>query len=110
VAGGAAVIGGTFGMYFPRRSWLTRLLFVLTLGTAVLLVLLVLLSPLLDNGQARLLALFARDAAVRRTAVASALALVATACVCFRPARRLYLPPRRLLRTRRRQPPTGTGA
>jgi hypothetical protein len=97
-------------MYFPRRSWLPRLLFVLTLGASALLLLLVLLSPLLDHGQAQLLALFAHDAAVRRTTGASAVALAVTACVCFRSARSLRPLPRPVRRTRRPSRPTGAGA
>lgn len=50
------------------------------------LLLLVVLTPTLDTGpeSARLLTLFANDAAVRRTALASAIGLTVTACVFFR--------------------------
>jgi hypothetical protein len=89
---------------------MTRLLFLLTLGVSALLLLLVLLSPLLDSGQVRLLALFAGDAAVRRTAVASALALAVTACVFFRPVHRSRPLPRPFRRTRRPPPSAGAGA
>jgi hypothetical protein len=71
-------------------SWLPWLLFRLTLGVSILLILLVLLTPLLDNevarphGWARLVRIFARDATLRRTAVASAIGLMVTACVFFR--------------------------
>jgi hypothetical protein len=96
--------------YYPRRSWLPRLLFLVTLGLSALLFLLVLLSPLLDNGEVRLLALFARDAAVRRTAVFTGLGLAATACVFFRPSVGMPALPRRLARSRRPPPPAGAGA
>jgi hypothetical protein len=96
--------------YHPRRSWLPRLLFLFTLGVSALLFLLVFLSPLLDNGQVRVLALFARDAAVRRTAVASALGLAVTASVFFRPGNRLPPLPRRVKPSRRPPPPAGAGA
>jgi hypothetical protein len=51
---------------------------------------LVLLCPVLDNeaepaqGGARLVALFSRDATLRRTALASGVGLAVTACVFFR--------------------------
>jgi hypothetical protein len=55
-----------------------------------------------------LLALFARDAAIRRTALASAVGLMVTACVFFRPR----LPPyqRRRKRTTAPPPPSVAGA
>jgi hypothetical protein len=75
--------------YLPAY-WLPWFLFRLTLGVSILLILLVLLTPLLDNeeaqvqGWARLVRIFAHDATMRRTAVASAIGLVVTACVFFR--------------------------
>ena len=91
-----------------------RLLFRLALLLSLLLFLLVILAPLGDNGEAqpagwgRLLALFARDAAIRRTALASAVGLMVTACVFFRPR----LPPyqRRRKRTTAPPPPSVAGA
>jgi len=50
-----------------------RLLFGLAFGLSILLIVLVIGAPLVDNGESRLLALFARDSAIRRTAVASAM-------------------------------------
>jgi hypothetical protein len=73
---------------------LPRLLFCLTAGLALTLGGLVGLAGLLDPGGAtpsgwsRLVAVFARDAVVRRTAAASAAGLLVTACVFFRPPRR----------------------
>ena len=70
-------------------AWLPWLLFRLTLAVAGALVAAVLLAPLLDagttptDGWSRLLALFARDATLRRTALASAVGLAVTACVFF---------------------------
>jgi hypothetical protein len=66
------------------------LLFRLAVLASAGLIVMVFLSPLLDNGAesprgvARVLAVFARDAAMRRTAVAAALGLVVTACIFFR--------------------------
>src|ERR1700730_11922885 len=66
-----------------------RLLFLVTVLLAVVLVALVALSPWLegnaDPSWDRLLAVFARDALVRRTALASAAGLLVTAFVFFRP-------------------------
>jgi hypothetical protein len=73
-----------------RSTWLPRLLFRLTFLTSAALIALVFLSPLLDNGiespqgVARVVAVFARDAAMRRTALAAALGLLVTACIFFR--------------------------
>jgi hypothetical protein len=67
------------------------LLFRLTVLASAGLIALVFLSPAVDNGAespqgvARVLAVFARDAAMRRTAVAAALGLLVTACIFFRP-------------------------
>jgi hypothetical protein len=71
-------------------SWLPRLLFLLTLGLAGSLVLMLIFAPWLDAGSPRphswdrLLAVFARDLVVRRTAVGAAVGLLVTAFVCFR--------------------------
>jgi hypothetical protein len=92
---------------FRRRSRLPFLLFWLTLAVSAALILLVLLSPLLDNeqekprGRAQVVAVFARDPALRRTALASALCLAVTAWVFFRTpgsrlGRRTPRPPRPL--------------
>lgn len=67
---------------------MSRMLFWLAQLTALSLMALVFLAPLLDNGMEgdgwqRLVALFARDGAVRRTASASALGLVVTAFIFF---------------------------
>jgi len=61
------------------------LLYWVTLAAAAVLLGLVLLCPALDVGHFRLLGLFARDPAVRRTALAAAIGLTVTACVFFRP-------------------------
>ncbi len=75
-----------------QGTGLVRVLFVLSCLVAGVLVLLTLLAPWLTQeaetpaGWAgRLLALFARDAAVRRISLAGAIGLAATACVFFRP-------------------------
>jgi hypothetical protein len=81
--------------------WLLRVLFLLGVASAAGLFLLVFGAPLLDNGGTsatgwpRVVAVFARDATLRRTALASGLGLVVTACVFFRPppgARRVRNP------------------
>jgi hypothetical protein len=93
-------------MPFPLRSgWFPRLLFRLCFTAAVLLVGVVVLAPLLDDGTlqpegvGRMLGLFARDATLRRTAIASAVGLVVSAVVFFRPSSRF------LSRGRQPQPP-----
>jgi len=76
------------------RRWQRRLPGVLFFACQVLAAGLagsVVVAPLVDSGgppadtAGRLLALFARDAAVRRTALATAAGLTATAFVFFRP-------------------------
>lgn len=90
--------------------WLPRLLFGLTTGAAGALIALVILSPLLDNGAARpdgwprVLAVFARDAVLRRITVAAALGLTVTALIFFRPA--TSAPPPSKPKSRRRTPPS----
>jgi hypothetical protein len=75
---------------------LPRFLFRLACATAAMLFLLVLAAPWLDTGDGApgLLALFAYDATVRRTTLASAVGLLVTACVFFRPPGQVP-PPRR---------------
>jgi hypothetical protein len=79
----------------PRRSLLSLVLFWLTLALATSLILLVILAPVVDNREGGTttraredlgawVAVFAQDAVVRRTAVASALGLAVTAWVFFR--------------------------
>jgi hypothetical protein len=69
---------------------LARLLFLLTVTAALALALTVLFTPWFDadaasaEGWPRVLALFARDTTVRRTALASSAGLLATAFVFFR--------------------------
>jgi hypothetical protein len=86
---------------------LPRLLFVLAFAVSILLTVLVVAAPLVDNGESRLVALFARDPALRRTALASAVGLVVTACVFFRPPRR---PPQRRRQRTAAPPPAVAGA
>ncbi len=85
-----------------------RLLFGLASALSVLLFVLVIVAPLVDNGESRLLALFAGDPALRRTALASAAGLMVTACIFFRPPRRP--PQRKRKRTTAPPPPTVAGA
>ena len=68
------------------KVWIARLLYRVTLALAASLILLVILSPWLDNRVSwRLLAVFAQDKTLRRTTLASSLGLIVTACVFFRP-------------------------
>jgi hypothetical protein len=72
--------------------WAFRL-FWLTLGVAGVLIALVTLAPMFDNSEEahahadRVIAVFARDSAMRQTAFGAALGLVVTACVFFRTPR-----------------------
>jgi len=90
-----------------RLTWLPRFLFRSTLVAAVVLIALVFLTPLLDNesqrpaGWRKLVALFARDPVLRRTAVASAVGLAVTAFVFFKSPR-----PRHTFQQPRLPPPT----
>ena len=91
-----------------RDFWLPRFLFVTTLGLAALLAAVVLLAPLLGEEQRPgLLSVFADDALVRRTALASALGLVVTAYVFFRPGGFVFF---RSTRDNDRAPPPMAGA
>ena len=75
----------------PTSAWLPRCLFWLALAGSALLAMLLFLTPLLHregtptDERSRVLALFAQDASVRRTAFASAVGLTVTAFVFFRP-------------------------
>src|SRR5262249_41748808 len=89
-----------------RPRPLTRFFFWLACAVSAFLILLVLLAPLLDTGDASdgwelLLALFASDTTLRRTAIACALGLLVTAFVFFR----TEWGPLRRWRRRRRHPP-----
>src|SRR5262245_38362855 len=78
----------TFRMNESR--WLSRLLSWSAYAAAIGLLGLLAVAPFLDRGEpaasgwTRILAVFARDAVLRRTAFASALGLVATARIFFR--------------------------
>jgi hypothetical protein len=93
-----------------RQTWLPRLLFRLTVAAATGLVALVLLAPRLGPGSGPVLDLFARDPAVRRTALASAAGLVATASIFFRPPNGRPAVRRYRKRKSLPQPPAGAGA
>jgi hypothetical protein len=100
----------------PHFLWLPRWLFRVAIAASGLLILLVFLSPLLDNGEpspdgfGRPLALFARDGTTRRTAIASALGLTVTACIFFRSPGRPRPPIRRARPTKLPPPPRNVGA
>ena len=93
-------------------SWLPRLLFWWAFLVSFALILVVILSPLLDDSETpsrwgKVQALFARDPFLRRTTIASAIGLIVTACIFFRPVE----PTRYVLRRRwwnpRVPPPPG---
>jgi hypothetical protein len=90
------------------KFWLPRLLYFLILLIAAVLILLVILSPWLDNWvDVRVISFFAHDRTLRSTSVASALGLIVTACVFFRPAARTRRPQ---AKDRRPSPPNIAGA
>jgi hypothetical protein len=72
------------------RTGIGRWLFRVVCGLALLLVLAVLAAPLIHDAEIgpksfrRLVFLFAHDATIRRTSIASAMGLLVTACVFFR--------------------------
>jgi hypothetical protein len=72
-------------------AWLPRLLFVITMALALLLGTTVLVAPLAVRfgfaSEERVVQLFAKDATLRRTSLASACGLAVTAWVFFRPPR-----------------------
>jgi hypothetical protein len=94
--------------FILHPSSLQGFLFRLTIGGAVILIVVVFAAPLLDNGSpaahgwSRLLTLFARDATLRRTTLASSVGLIVTACVFFRPPGGLRL---RMRKPKPTQPP-----
>lgn len=68
-----------------HRSWFAWLVYRLLLLIAVALILLVIAAPWVENRvSSRVLAVFARDTTLRRTALASAVGLIVTAYVFFR--------------------------
>jgi hypothetical protein len=93
---------------YLRDFWLPRILFTVTIGLAALLAAMVLLAPWLATEiQSEIVSLFARDVIVRRATVASAVGLVVTACVFFRPGGYLFF---RSHKDRNRVPPPMAGA
>lgn len=89
-----------------RRPLLSRVLFWLTCGVAAGLVLLVVVASLTEgrwSEEERILYLFAHDATLRRTSLASALGLIVTAFVFFQG-------PSERERPLRRRPPRSSGA
>jgi hypothetical protein len=96
----------------PSSTWLPRFLFRLTWALSVVFLLTVLVAPGLDrgaevHGAARVLRLFAHDATLRRTTVASALGLMVTACIFFRSPE---VPRRVPSKQSKMPPPNVTGA
>lgn len=80
------------------EDWLRRWLFRGTLAVAMALASLVAVAPWLGgdeegNERQRVLALFGRDTALRRTSLASAAGLIVTALVFFQPTARSPRPP-----------------
>jgi hypothetical protein len=99
-----------------RKSWLQHFLFVISVSVSIALFTMVIAAPAVDNGEqapkgaARLTAAFARDAMVRRTAVAGGIGLLATACIFFRTAGAGYFWSWRGRSPRLPPPPTVPGA
>jgi hypothetical protein len=97
-----------------RSTPLSRLLFCLVLLLAAALLGAVLLAPLLPtegveaDGWGVLVELFAQDATLRRTGIASAIGLFVTAWVFFRPMR--FRRPLFRRRPRQPRPPRVVGA
>src|SRR5262245_64929707 len=77
----------------PRRSLAPRVLFWLATLAAAALVAAVVAAPVFDSNDStkdawsRVISAFAQDATLRRTALASAVGLIVTAFVFFRPRR-----------------------
>jgi hypothetical protein len=93
--------------------WLPRLLFWVALAVSLVLILLVILAPMFDNGDAhRVLTLFARDVTVRRCSLAVAVGLIVTGFVFFRAHERRppTLPPGKRKKTARPPRQTAAGA
>jgi hypothetical protein len=99
----------TFMLGRPLFLWLPRLLWRVTLGASILLILLVVSAPLLDFGKWPWLTLFAKDITLRRTTLASAIGLLATASIFFRPPD-YRAAAERDRRESRRPPLSGAGA
>ena len=71
-----------------KEVWLPAAFFVLTLGAAAGLGLMVLVAPwIADPAEPSLWTLYANDLTVRRTSIFSALGLAATAFIFFKPKR-----------------------
>jgi hypothetical protein len=68
----------------PYSTWFSRLLFRSTIGIAGLLIIAVFASPFLGFLNQPIIALFATDLVLRRTALASAIGLIATSMIFFR--------------------------
>jgi hypothetical protein len=68
----------------PYSTWFSRLLYRSTLGMAGLLIIAVFASPFLGFLNQPIIALFATDLVLRRTALASAIGLIATGVIFFR--------------------------
>jgi hypothetical protein len=94
----------------PFVLWLPRLLWRLTLVVSALMILLVVAAPWIDSGEWPLLTLFATDQVVRRTCLASAIGLLATAAIFFRPVDYLAVAKRNRYPKNLPPPPAGAGA
>jgi hypothetical protein len=68
----------------PYSTWFSRFLFRSAISTACLLLSAVFISPFLGFLNQPIIALFATDLVLRRTALASAIGLIATGLIFFR--------------------------
>lgn len=93
----------------PFLLWLPRWLWRISLGLSILMVALIVAAPLIDYGESPLIALLARDLTARRTCVAGAIGLLATAAIFFRP-QNYRVPDARHRRRSLRSPQSGAGA
>ncbi|MBM3992845.1 MAG: hypothetical protein FJ303_01615 [Planctomycetes bacterium] len=88
-----------------RDVWLPWLLFLGTISVGVVLLALVIAVPFAIEhipATVPLVPMYADDGAVRRTSIAAGLGLIVTACVFFRPGRRMP--------TSKKPPPDMAGA
>jgi hypothetical protein len=93
----------------PLLLWLPRWLWRSSLALSILMVVLVVAAPLIDYGEFPIVTLLARDVTARRTCLAGALGLLATAAIFFRP-QDYRVPGERDRRRSLRSPQTGAGA
>jgi len=93
----------------PFLLWLPRWLWRFSLALSILMVVLVVTAPLMDYGEFPIITVLAKDTTARRTCLACALGLLATAAIFFRP-QNYRVRDERDRRRSLRSPQTGAGA